>query len=122
VLWRDRFSPHGRTDYAQAEHPYLGPAFEFIARAGGAPWVSRIHCFNYAANMSHGAISGDIPAISIGAERVAQGVAGTLFAEDYELTWQRLKAWSSPELRGDEYTLEEDASQFFAEQPVDMKG
>jgi cation diffusion facilitator CzcD-associated flavoprotein CzcO len=120
VLWRDRFSPHGRTGYAQAEQPYLGPNFEFIARAGGAPWVNRVHCFNHAANMSHGPIAGDIPAISIGAERVAQGVAGALFAEDYELTWRRLNGWSSPELRGDEYMLEKDASKFFAE-PADMK-
>ena len=39
--------------------------------------------------MSHGPISGDIPAISIGAERVARGVANALFAEDYERTWRR---------------------------------
>jgi cation diffusion facilitator CzcD-associated flavoprotein CzcO len=121
VLWRDRFAPPGRADYAQAEHPYLGPAFEFIAREGGAHWVNRIHCFNYAANMSQGPISGDIPAISIGAERVAQGVAGALFAEDYQQTWQRLNGWSNPELRGDEYMLDEDAHKFLAEQPLDMK-
>jgi hypothetical protein len=95
----------------------LAPTFEFIAREDGARWVNRIHCFNYAANMSHGPISGDIPAISIGAERVAQGVAGALFAEDYEQTWRRLNGWSNPELRGDEYALDEDASRFFAEQP-----
>jgi len=121
LLWGDRFRTSGRSDYAQAEHPYLGPAFEFIAREGGAPWAGRIHCFNYAANLSHGQISGDIPAISIGAERLAQGVAGALFAEDYARTWQRLIGWSSPELRGDEYVLDGDARQFFAEQPLDMK-
>jgi hypothetical protein len=71
--------------------------------------------------MSHGPISGDIPAISIGAERAAQGAAGALFAEDYALTWQRLNRWSTPELRGDEFTLDQEASKFFAEQPVDMK-
>ena len=43
----------------------------FCRATGGAPWVNRIHCFNYAATMSHGPISGDIPAISIGAERAA---------------------------------------------------
>ena len=119
VLWRDRFVPQGAAEYAQAEHPYVGPAFEFIAREGGAPWVNRIHCFNYAANLSHGPISGDIPAISIGAERVAQGIAGTLFAEDYAHTWRRLNGWSNPELRGDEFALEEDAGRFFAEQPAE---
>jgi cation diffusion facilitator CzcD-associated flavoprotein CzcO len=121
VLWGDRYRPQGRTDYAQADHPYVGPAFEFLPREGGARWVNRIHCFNYAANMSHGPISGDIPAISIGAERVAQGITGALFAEDYECTWRRLNCWSNPELRGDEYALDEDARPFLAEQPADMK-
>ena len=33
-LWRDHFVPEGHADYAQAEHPYLGPHFEFLrARA-----------------------------------------------------------------------------------------
>ena len=70
-------------DYAQAEHPYLGAHFEFLPREGAPTWVNRIHCFNYAATMSHGPISGDIPAISIGAERTARGVVNALFAEDY---------------------------------------
>jgi len=71
--------------------------------------------------MSHGPVSGDIPAISTGAERVANGVAAALFAEDYERTWRRMVGWSNPELRGDEYTLAEDVSPFLAEQPVDAK-
>jgi cation diffusion facilitator CzcD-associated flavoprotein CzcO len=121
LLWRDRFRPGGRADYAQAEHPYLGPAFEFIARDGGAPWVSRVHCFNFAANLSHGQISGDIPGISIGAERVAQGVAAALFAEDYARTWTRLNDWSNPELRGDEYELAADAGKFLANEPADAR-
>jgi cation diffusion facilitator CzcD-associated flavoprotein CzcO len=120
-LWRDHFVPQGHSDYAQAEHPYLGAHFEFLPRDGGASWVNRIHCFNYAATMSHGPISGDIPAISIGAERVATGAVNALFAEDYERTWQRLTGWSNPELRGDEYVLDEDASKFLADQPADMK-
>jgi FAD-dependent urate hydroxylase len=57
--------------------------------------------------MSHGPITGDIPAISIGAQRVADGIAVTLFAEDFERTWRRLVAWDNPELRGDEYVLDE---------------
>jgi FAD-dependent urate hydroxylase len=120
-LWRDRFMPEGHSDYAQAEHPYLGAHFEFLARDGAAPWVNRIHCFNYAATMSHGPISGDIPAISIGAERVASGVVKGLFAEDYARTWRRLTGWSNPELRGDEYVLDEDAGKFFVEQPAELK-
>jgi cation diffusion facilitator CzcD-associated flavoprotein CzcO len=120
-LWRDHFMPDGQSDYAQAEHPYLGAHFEFLAREGGAPWVNRVHCFNYAATMSHGPISGDIPAIGIGAERAASGAVNALFAEDYTHIWQRLTGWSNPELRGDEYVLDADAAKFFAEQPADAK-
>ena len=120
-LWGDHFVPHETADYAQVEHPYLGAHFEFLPRDGAARWVSRIHCFNYAATMSHGPISGDIPAISLGAERAAQGVVNGLFAEDYGRTWQRLSGWSNPELRGDEYVLDEDVGKFLADEPADAK-
>jgi cation diffusion facilitator CzcD-associated flavoprotein CzcO len=119
-LWRDHFVPPGDADYAQAEHPYLGAHLEFLPR-DGTEWVNRIHCFNYAATMSHGPISGDIPAISIGAERTARGVVNGLFAEDHARTWARLSGWSNPELRGDEYVLDEDASKFLADEPADAK-
>ncbi len=115
VLWRDLFAPQGLTDYAQAEHPYVDADFRFLERTpGAAPWVERIHCFNFAANLSCGPISGDIPAISVGAERVANGIASALFAEDYDQTWRRLTGWSNPELRGDEYTIDEDVGKFLA--------
>lgn len=121
-LWGDAFTPAGETDYAQANHPYVGPAFEFLERTPGmAPWVSRVHAFSYAAFLSQGPISGDIPAISIGAERLANGVAAALFAEDYERTWARMRGWSNPELRGDEYTLSEDVAPFLAGQVADAK-
>jgi cation diffusion facilitator CzcD-associated flavoprotein CzcO len=122
VLWRDRFMPAGHTDFGQAEHPFVGPNFEFLERVPGtAPWMTRIHCFTFPAYMSHGPISGDIPAISIGAERVANGVVRALFAEDYDRTWRRMVGWSNPELRGDEYVLDEDVSKFLADQPEEAK-
>lgn len=121
-LWGDHFMPEGHTDFAQADHPFVGPAFEFLERTPGtAPWVNRIHCFTFPAYLSHGPISGDIPAISVGAERVATGVASALFAEDYERTWRRMVGWSNPELRGDEFTLDEDVSKFLADQPAELK-
>ena len=120
-LWRDHFVPAAGADYPQAEHPYLGAHFEFRPRKSAPIWVNRIHCFNYAATMSHGPISGDIPAISLGAERTARGVVNGLFAEDYQRTWQRLAGWSNPELRGDEYVLDEDVSKFLADEPADAK-
>jgi len=116
LLWRDRFKPEGRDEFVQAEHPFLGPDLEFLQRVpGAAPWVERVHCFTFPAFVSHGPVTGDVPAISVGAERVANGVAGALFAEDYERTWRRMVAWDTPELRGDEYVLEEDVSKFLAD-------
>jgi cation diffusion facilitator CzcD-associated flavoprotein CzcO len=119
-LWGDHFHPEGHAEFAQADHPFVGPAFEFLERKPGtAPWVNRIHCFTFPAYLSHGPISGDIPAISVGAERVATGVASALFAEDYERTWRRMRGWDTPELRGDEFTLDEDAAKFFENEPAE---
>ena len=52
-------------DRRAAESPDLGPAFAFQERGSGAcAAITRIHCFNHAASLSHGKLSGDIPAIS----------------------------------------------------------
>jgi FAD-dependent urate hydroxylase len=108
LTWRDRLRLDEHGELAHGDYPFLGPDLEFLQRQpGAAPWIERVHCFGFPANLSHGQISGDIPAISIGAQRVANGVATALFAEDYEQTWRRLLAWDNPELRGDEFVLEE---------------
>lgn len=114
--WRDVYTPADRPSYEGAESPYLGPDFEFIERAPGtAPWVGRVHCFTFPAYISHGPVTGDIPAISTGAERIADGIAASLFAEDYDRTWRKINAWDNPELRGDEYVLDDDVSAFAAD-------
>ena len=65
---------------------------------------SRIHCFCYPAALSHGTISGDIPAISDGARRLGQGIAALLYQEDVELHYAALQAFAEPEVFGDEWT------------------
>ena len=116
LKWRDRFAPANR-EFAQADHPFLGPDLEFLERtSGAAPWVERVHCFNFPAFLSHGPITGDVPAISVGAERVARGVVAALWAEDYARNWRRFLAWDDPELRGDEFTIDEDVTKFSAEE------
>lgn len=104
ALWRDRYLPPGLEDSAAAEEPVLGPALEFQALDPEAlPWASRVHCFNFAAALSHGKVTGDIPAISVGAERVAQGICSTLFADDFDEQYRRLVDFDTPELLGDEW-------------------
>lgn len=105
LLWRDRYVAPGQEQRDFAEHPYLGASFEFQERAPGtAPWLPRVHAFNYAGVLSYGRMTGDIPGISVGAERLAGGIASRLFAEDYDLHWQALQAFETPELLGDEWT------------------
>jgi hypothetical protein len=111
--WRESFLPDGRDGYEQAEDPILGDELQFLEReAGTAPWVGRVHCPAFPAFMSHGPIGGDGPAISMGAERIATGIAGALFVEDYERNWARLMAWDTPDLTGEEYVIDEDVAKF----------
>jgi hypothetical protein len=77
--------------------------------------MGRVHCFAFPAFTTHGPISGDIPAISVGAERVAQGIVAALFAEDYARNFARLLAFDTPELRGDEFTIAASAQEFRAD-------
>lgn len=59
-----------------ANLPYLGNSFQLQEnKTGAAPYLSRIYCFNHGACLSHGLISGDIYLLSVGAERLAEGIA-----------------------------------------------
>lgn len=105
-LWKDRYAPApGQEDQELADSPDLGPAFELQARDPGVcPGLDRVHCFCYPAALSHGTVSGDIPAISDGARRLAQGIAALLYAEDVETHYAAMQAYAEPEVYGDEWT------------------
>jgi FAD-dependent urate hydroxylase len=104
-LWQQRFTPEpGQADAELAASPDLGPDFEFQPRTPGAcPGLERVHCFAYPAALSLGVITGDIPAISDGAVRLAQSLAGLLYAEDIEHHFEKMKAYAEPEVFGDEW-------------------
>jgi FAD-dependent urate hydroxylase len=104
-LWRDRFAVPAGMDNAELESsPDLGDSFEFQEKIGGScPALSRLHCFNYPATLSHGKLSGDIPAISEGADRLARGIVRRLFVDDRETHFENLKAFATPEIIGDEW-------------------
>lgn len=102
--WGDRYQgPEGQADDELAHAPDLGENFEFLSRSGENKGLSQIHCFCYPAVMSHGAVSGDIPAISEGAQRLAQGLAALLYRAGIEGHFEAMKAYSDPELLGDEW-------------------
>ncbi|AYD04019.1 NAD(P)/FAD-dependent oxidoreductase [Neorhizobium sp. NCHU2750] len=105
--WKDgRYHPDmGPARGNLLEAPDLGPAFEFLERVpGSCPMLSHIHCFNDAAMLTHGKVSGDIPAVSTGADRLVRGITASLFAEDVEAHFAKLVAFNTPELQGDEWT------------------
>ncbi|GLH75325.1 oxidoreductase [Bradyrhizobium sp. SSBR45G] len=105
-FWRDRFpAPDGMANDELSSSPDLGDSFEFLEKVPGTcPALSRLHGFNYPATLSHGKLSGDIPAISEGADRLARGIVRRLFVEDRELHFANLKAFATPEIHGDEWT------------------
>ncbi len=105
-LWSQRYQPDpSEHDDELSESPDLGPAFEFRERSAGAcPGIDRIHCFCYPATLSHGTVAGDIPAISEGAHRLAQGLAALFLAEGIEQHFEVIQAFEEPELLGNEWT------------------
>ncbi|WP_138467812.1 NAD(P)-binding domain-containing protein [Poseidonocella sp. HB161398] len=106
LSWADRPDfPEGLAkDGALGASPYLRDDFTFREKTQGAcPALARIHCFNDAAMLSHGKVSGDIPAVSTGAKRLARAIAAAFFAEDVEAQFARLEAFDTAELQGDEY-------------------
>jgi cation diffusion facilitator CzcD-associated flavoprotein CzcO len=116
--WADRYTPPpGDEDTELSDSPDVGPAFEFIEKSPGVcPGLSRIHCFCYPASLSQGAVSGDIPAISTGAKRLAQGLASLLYSEDVEQHYAALEAYAEPELYGDEWQPAEAPPQYAEDQ------
>jgi hypothetical protein len=86
------------------DSPDLGPGFEFQEKTPGeCPGLSRIHCFCYPAALSHGTVSGDIPAISDGAKKLAKSIAAHFYGEDVEAHFARMQSFDEPELLGDEW-------------------
>jgi cation diffusion facilitator CzcD-associated flavoprotein CzcO len=85
------------------DFPDLGPAFEFQERTpSSAPYLGHLHNFTFAATVSHGNVSGDIPCVSEGADRLARGIAAGFFNEDFPMYLANLHAHEDPELFGDE--------------------
>lgn len=92
-LWKDRIS-----DSKYGNFPYLGPHFEFLEKyPQNAPFLKHIYCFNYAATLSHGLISSDIPGIGVGAQRLANGIATDLFTENWTDYFNQFQEFRKPE-------------------------
>ena len=85
------------------DFPDLGLDFELQEKViGKAPYLKNIHEFTFAATVSHGNVSGDIPAISDGADRLVKGITASIFKEDFSKHLCNLYSYEEPELFGNE--------------------
>jgi hypothetical protein len=85
--------------------PDLGPGFELQPKDGTSiRGLQNIYCFSYPAVASHGTVSGDIPAISDGAQALAKTIAGSFYQEDVDSYYAQMEAYEVPELEGNEWT------------------
>lgn len=107
AAWRGRSWAHGAdaVDFAAlALNPWLDEGFAFTERVpGAAPHLARLHCFNFAAMLSHGKVTGDVPAISVGAQRLARAVCARLLAADIAEHAARHAGFDEPEISGEEW-------------------
>ncbi|MGU3575592.1 NAD(P)-binding domain-containing protein [Brucellaceae bacterium C25G] len=108
VLWRDAYQPPADDQNdGLASYPYLGSSFEFLPKAGlpehEAKAISHIYCFAYPAVPSHGKITSGVPAVSYGAQRLAEGIARSLFVEDRHRHIETFMKHDAAEITGDEW-------------------
>ena len=92
-LWGDR--PIAKCDSFPQKlkgFPYLGKHFEFLEKEPGqGKYANDIYCFNYASILSQGGLSIDILGISLGAMRLAEGIAADFYAKDADRYYKILQ-------------------------------
>lgn len=101
LLWSDQ---HSNIFSALRPYPYLGNHYQFLQKkTGEAPFLKNVYCFNYAAIMSHGLTSSDIPDISIGAQRLAKGIAADFFTQNDQIYSSRFINYDIQEFEQEKY-------------------
>lgn len=107
ALWKDRLPTEIVNQHPKmGAFPYLGPSYEFLQKKPEtAPYLKNLYCYNYGATLSHGLLSSDIPAISIGATRLAQGIAADFFVQECERHLKHLKQYEVKDFEEHDFLL-----------------
>jgi len=101
-LWSD--NPPPTAEFSLEGSPDLEADFSFREKTPGAcPALGQVHLFTGAALVSVGKLTGDIPGISLGAERLARGITARLYAADLDQQLQRIREYDEPEVHGHEW-------------------
>jgi hypothetical protein len=98
ALWRDRFTPAGRSNPAIDAHPYLGPGFQLTGIDAEAQ--ARLHglfLFNYAALASLGLSASAVSGLRYALPRLVEGVAGQIFLDDRTHILESFYGYNDPE-------------------------
>lgn len=105
ALWKDCVPQEIMKNYPKMQlFPYLGSTFEFLPKEPDtAPYLKDLYCFNYGATLSHALLSSDIPAISIGAMRLAQGIAADFFVQDSDKYLDLLQNYREEDFQPEDY-------------------
>lgn len=82
--WRDAFTPPpGKVNRLIEDHPYLGPAFEFLPKTpDAADRLYGLFVFNYSALVSLGLSAAALSGMKFAAPKLAAGVTRQLFLDD----------------------------------------
>lgn len=102
-FWSDR-QPPPRSGFAVDGFPDLEPDFSLREKSPGAcPVLGRVHLFTGAALLSQGKLTGDIPGISHGAQRLAHGIVARLYAADLDQQFEAVRGYDELEVQGHEW-------------------
>ena len=108
--WGDRVTPKGKRNALIDAHPYLGEAFEFLAREGAdAAPLHGLFAFNYSALLSLGLSASALSGLNLALPRLLRGIADQLFLDDKDVLVAEFLEYDVPEFLG-EWPLPETAS------------
>jgi len=99
ALWSDRFEPPAEERHADLlRHPYLGPSFELTEKTPGeAPWLRHIYNYTFGCLVSLGFGGASISGMKYSLPRLVGGITGSLFVEDSDEHYARLRAFDEKE-------------------------
>ncbi len=101
--WSDRYTPpEGHANALLDAHPYLGPAFEFVAREDyDAGRLHGLFAFNYSALASLGLSASALSGLHHALPRLVLGIADQLFLDDRDALVADFMAYDEFEFLGD---------------------
>jgi len=97
AVWGDRYQPEV-PDARMGRFPYVDGGFAFVEKTPGtAPWLSRVHCFNFGATLSMGPSGSSISGMKYAVPRLVRAIMSDLFTEDFDEHLNTIEGYALPE-------------------------